>query len=387
MKRIKKITIRLVLFIAIIVIALLVTDNSHVLNGITKTWFIGKSKPDIDDLKYSVVREIKNGVAQPWKKSLRYNINKLSPKMLQDVTDYGSIAYLVIHEDSIVSEHYWEDYNKDSYSNSFSMAKSYLATAIGVAIDDGKIKSVDQKVSEFLPWFNDTELNKSLTIKDLLTMASGIDYGESYANPLGFQAKAYYGDDLRTLVKDYDVAITPGTLWKYEGGNSVLLGMILERATNQSVSDYFSEKIWSKIGTAHPTFWSLDKEEGMEKTFSAIYSNARDFARMGKLYLQDGSWEGKQLVAADYVKHSVEPVMIANKDSEKVDYYGYHWWLGNHNGKPFFHNRGMRGQYVIVVPDDDLIVVRLGHDRPNERKDHLSIDTFDLLDEAYRLIK
>lgn len=387
MKKLKKILLSFLIIIALAILGLIVTGNAHILNGITKTWLIGKSKPDIDDMKYFDLREIKNGEFQPWEKAADYNSKKLSQQLLDDIKTYGTTAFLVIHNDQIISEHYWENYTQETYSNSFSMAKSFMATCIGIAIDEGEIKGVDQKVGDFLPWFKHGELNQKLTVKDLLTMSSGIDYGESYSNPFGFQAKAYYGHDLKSLVKKYDVNIEPGILWKYEGGNSILLGMILEKATGKTVSDYFSEKIWSKIGASKPAFWNLDDEGGMEKTFSAVYSNARDFARMGKLYLNNGKWNNQKIVSQEYVAESLTPVNIKNTEGENVDYYGYHYWLGKYQGKSFFGPRGMRGQYIIVIPQDNLIVVRLGHDRPKTRKDHLTTDTFDYIREAYRLIQ
>ena len=338
----KKILITIISIVLLMILGLLFTGNSHILVGITQTWLLGKSKPDIDDMQNFDLRTIENNSHKPWLKSKSYNQRKLSPSMQKDVKNYGTVAYLVIHNDSIIYEHYWDKYTDTSYSNSFSMAKSYLSAAIGAAIKEKKIKSVNQKVSDFLPWFNNNKLNKSLTIKSLLTMSSGIDFGESYTNPFGFQAKSYYGTDLKTLVKDFTLSYKPDSIWKYEGGNSILLGLILEKATKQSISSYFSDKIWSKIGTRKPAFWNLDKKDGMEKTFSAIYSNARDFARMGKLYLNKGFWDGKQLISKKYIKQSISPINIRDKSGELCLHYGYHWWLGTFNNKNFFSSIGTR---------------------------------------------
>lgn len=387
MKIIKKTVFWLVFIIAIAIVGLLMSGNSHLLNGISKTYFVGKSKPDIDDKDYFDLREIPTGNYQPWNISKQYNAIEISDFISKEAEEFGTVAFLVIHRDSIITEKYWEDYTEDSYSNSFSMAKSYLSILIGIAIDEGKIESVNQKVSDFLPEFSEGELTSELTIEGLLTMTSGIDFGESYSNPFGFQAKAYYGKDLKSLVKPYWVTIAPKTEFKYEGGNSILLGIILEQATGVSISEYFSEKVWKKIGAKHPAYWNLDDENGMEKTFSAVYSNARDFARLGKLYLNDGTWNQEKIISKSYIENSVEPINVKNKAGENVNYYGYHYWLGTYDGKPFYCHRGMRGQYVIVVPEDDLIVVRLGHDRPAERKNNLTIDTYYFLDEAYRILK
>ena len=386
MKYIKRIVWLIFALILLLIIGLKLTGYDYILKAAKVIYPQGHITAFIDDSRFFPVRKIKNGKIWEWPEHKYFNKIKPTDSLLEEHKKMKTVAFLIIKNDSLFSENYYRGYHKDSLSNSFSMAKSFLATCIGVAIDEGKIHSADQKVSDFLPWFNTGKLNQQLTIKDLLTMSSGIDYGESYSNPFGFQAKAYYGHDLRSLVKNYEVKKEPGTLWKYEGGNSILLGMILEKATGKTVSDYFSEKIWSKIGTSQSAFWNLDDEGGMEKTFSAIYSNARDFARMGKLYLNRGKWNSENLVSSSYINQSLTPVNIKNKEGETVDYYGFHYWLGNYHGKKFFGPRGMRGQYIIVIPDDNLIIVRLGHERPKTRKNHLSTDTFDYIDEAYRLI-
>ena len=266
------------------------------------------------------------------------------------------------------------------------MAKSFLATAIGVAIDEGLIEGVDQKVSDFLPRFKDGK-NADLTIKNLLMMSSGINYGESYTNPFGYQAKAYYGTDLIDLTSNYNVEIEPGTVWKYEGGNSVILGQILEKATGQKISTYFGEKVWSKIGAEHAAYWKLDHEDGMENTFSAIYSNPRDFARMAKLYMNKGMYAFRPVVSAEFIEASLTPVKIKDPDGEVVDHYGYHWWLGHYEGKKLFSCQGMRGQYIICIPEDELIIVRLGHTRSEERVDHFPADRKIWIDQAYEFIE
>ena len=133
-----------------------------------------------------------------------------------------------------------------SAPHSFSVAKSLTSLAIGVAIDQELIESHETPVGTILPEFQDG-LNMSLNVEHLLSMSSGIDFGESYSNPFGYMAKAYYGDDLEGLTLRYDVTREPGELWVYEGGNTVLLGSIIEEVTQQTISEYFSEQIWKKI--------------------------------------------------------------------------------------------------------------------------------------------
>jgi CubicO group peptidase (beta-lactamase class C family) len=384
MKTLLKILIVLVSVVLLAILMLFITGNGHVLNGITQTWFVGESKPDIDDMEHFDLRKVEVGNYEPWTSSSSFGDMEIPQAQNDTLEKYETVALLIIRHDSVYFEKYWEGYTDTTYSNSFSMAKSFTSIAIGCAIGDGFIKDVHQKVGDFLPRFKEGE-NAKLEIEHLLQMRSGIPFGESYASPFGYMARAYYGDDLRTETESYSVEFEPGTMWEYEGGNTVILAEILEKATGKTLSEYFSEKVWQKVGARKPAFWNLDREGGLEKAFSAFYSNARDFARLGKLYLDSGRWEGQQIVPEDFVICSAQPVKVEDRFGEVVDWYGYQWWLGEHNGKPFFSARGMRGQYILVVPEDDLIVVKLGHNRPQEKVDHAHTDVYQLLDLGYEL--
>ncbi len=385
MKILKKLLLGFVFLLAILLAVIYSTGNSHIMKGLKNTYLIGKSKPDIDDFGSSDVRKIPIKNPQAWNIGPSYNEKLLSDKSIGELESYDTKAFLVIHKDSIIHEKYWGEYDKHTLSNSFSMAKSILAVAIGVALKEGKIKSLDQKVSEYIDGF-DEGYNSELSIRHLLLMSSGIDFGESYSNPFGYQAKAYYGNDLIELTVPFKASAKPGSFWRYEGGNSVFLGMILKRVTGQEVSEYFSEKVWEKIGAEDDAFWGLDHESGFEKTFSAFYSTARDFSRMGKLYLNNGKWNGEEIVSQVFVEECVSPVESVDSDGNQVDYYGFHWWMGKYNSKEFYCMRGMRGQYVMVVPEDELIVTRLGHERDDVKKDYMPIDMYKYLDAAYEII-
>ena len=205
------------------------------------------------------------------------------------------MAYLIIKDDSIRFERYWDNYSDTSYSNSFSMAKSIVSILTGIAIHDGKIKSITQHVSDFIPSFKEG-MDSLLEIKELLTMSSGIDFEESYTSPIAYPAEAYYGDDLMKVTLKYNVVTKPGLRFKYLSGNTTLLGYIVSVATGKKLSDYASEKLWQQVGAEHPAYWSTDHDNGMEKAYCCFNSDARDFARIGQLYLDSGRWEGKQIV-------------------------------------------------------------------------------------------
>jgi CubicO group peptidase (beta-lactamase class C family) len=371
-KRFIKVILVIIGLLLLCSLGLVITGNGHILSGITKTYLIGKNKPDIDDQEYFHTREIKAGEPIPWEVSSHFNTSTIESGVLHNIQAYETTAFLVIWKDSLFYEEYWLDGGEDVYSNSFSMAKTYTSMAIGAAVQEGLVR-LDQPVGDFIPKYSNGE-NTDLQVRHLLQMSSGIDFGESYTNPFGYQAKAYYGNDLESITLDFDVSTQPGTLWKYEGGNSVLLGLLLEEATGKSLSEYFSEKIWSEIGCEQPAYWNLDDEQGLEKAFSAVYSTARDFAHSGQLMLDSGKYHGNTLIPTEYFEEMVQPVNIMAEDSTMTTHYGLHYWLGEYDGHPFYSLRGMRGQYVITMPWMDAVVVRLGHEKDDVRENNRTVD-------------
>ncbi len=385
MRILKKITIVIISLLLIAALGLYFSGNKHVLNGITKTYFVGKSKPDIDDMTYFDVSNIKADHPEPWAIHNAYNLGMIPLEYLPMVDSMETTALLVFKDDALLFEKYWGNVNEKTTSNSFSMAKSFTAMLVGKAVQEGYIKSLEQPVGDFLPEFREG-ISASLTIRHLLQMTSGIPFGESYSSPFGYMAKSYYGDDLVGETMKFRVEKTPGTLWAYEGGNSVLLGMILEKATGRTVSDYFFQKIWSCIGAENDAHWNLDKEKGLAKTFSGFYATPRDFARIGKLYLQNGVWGKDTILDPAFVHECVTPVNVPDINGEACYWYGLNWWLGQYEGKKLISCRGMRGQYIAIIPEDNLIVVRTGHMQSSERKDHMPPDLFTYLDIASSIV-
>jgi CubicO group peptidase (beta-lactamase class C family) len=381
MRWIKRILLGLLVVIVLAVVALFVTGNSHILNGLTKTYLIGKSKPDIDDMAYFATSTIPADKPEPWSLHSKYNLGAIPKDKMASVDSLGTTAFLVFKNDSLLFEKYWPGSDQHTKTNTFSMAKSFCAMLVGKAIEEGYIKSLDQKVGDFIPEFN-VGKNAELTIRHLMQMASGIPYGESYGNPFGFMAKAYFGNDLIKETLKYKVEKDPGTLWNYEGGNTILLGMVIKKATGRTVSEYFFQKIWSCIGAEESAHWNLDHAGGMEKTFSGFYATARDYARLGKLYEHSGVWGRDTILPPAFVQECITPNGIKDETGEACTWYGMHWWLGNHKGQPFFSCRGMRGQFIAVIPSENLIMVRIGHEQKVERVAHMPPDLHMYLDIA-----
>ncbi|HBG71644.1 MAG: hypothetical protein A2W93_11790 [Bacteroidetes bacterium GWF2_43_63] len=356
MKIIKRILLGLLLIMVVANLVILVTGNSY----LYKTLIY--QQVGIDDFEIFHNRTIEAGTPTGILNGT-YKI-ELPDSFRKFMIETEVTALLVLQNDSIVYEEYWDGYGPDTVSGSFSVAKTIVSIMIGIAIDEGKIKSVDQKVCDFLPEFSDG-MNAKLTIKHLLTMSAGFNWNESYASLFSPTTKAYYGNDLRDMVENLDVVVEPGTFHEYQSISQVVLAIILEKVTGKSLSEYTSEKLWKPLGATHDALWSLDHEDGLEKAYCCFNSNARDFSRIGSLFLHKGELNGKRIVSEEYVKSSVQPCMIPDETGNPCDYYGYSWWVSKVDGHVFFYARGILGQYVIVVPDFNLVIVRLGRIRPD----------------------
>jgi CubicO group peptidase (beta-lactamase class C family) len=326
----------------------------------------------IDDLDLFEHRSVQTAQGVEWPLSKNYN-QKEMPKYLRDtLVKYETVSFVVIKNDSILREEYWNGYSDSSLTNSFSMAKSIVGVLIGLAINEGKIKSLDQKVGDFIPEFK-TGSRSQLTIRHLITMSAGLGWNESYASLFSPTTEAYYGTDLYGLVTKEEVVTTPGKEFNYQSGSTQLLGIVVEKATGKHLADYASEKLWKPLQAMHAAEWSLDKKDGMEKAYCCFYSNARDFARIGSLYMHHGKWNGVQLLDSTYVAESVTPAPL--DDSGKPNkVYGYHWWIDDIDGTPIFYCRGILGQYIVVIPEKKIVFVRLGHRRGEKKSDGSLLD-------------
>lgn len=271
MKRLKKTLLIISSILVIVFLLIIVSGNAHLFKAVASTYLVGKTGPSIDDHAIFESREVANGEHQQWEFGKHYN-KVYDKKLLTEIEQLNPAAFLVVKHDKIVYEKYWDNYNENSLTNSFSVAKTFIGLLIGIAIDEGKINSVNDPVGNYLPQYNE---NPELTIKHLLTMSSGINFDESYKSPFGHMAKAYYGTDIEKLNENYSVSETPGKNWKYLGGNTIILSLILEQVTGTSISEYMSKKVWQPIGAKNPALWSLDKKDGREKSYCCFYSNAR----------------------------------------------------------------------------------------------------------------
>jgi len=265
-----------------------------------------------------------------------------------------TIAFLIIRRDTIIYESYFDGYEETYLIPAYSMAKSFLSILTGCAIDDGLIQSVADPLTKYLPELKDNGLDE-VKIEHLLQMTSGIKNNEDHKYYMG---NLYYGRNAWKIISDLDLEKKPGTEFCYLNVNAELLGFVLERALNgKTVTQYMEEKIWQPLGMEYDASWSLDrKKNGMEKTFCCINACARDYAKIGRLFLEKGKWNGRQIVSGEWVEKSVRP----DTTNGSVSYYHYMWWLPSPNGD--YLAAGRKGQFVYVNPSKNLIIVRLGKD-------------------------
>jgi CubicO group peptidase (beta-lactamase class C family) len=276
-----------------------------------------------------------------------------------------TLAFLVVHDDRLVYERYYDRATRETLQTSFSVAKSFVSTLVGIAIDAGLIGSVDDRVTDYLPELAERDPRfKQITLRHLLTMSSGIRYreGAAFPWPFGDDTYTYYGVDLRDIALNrVRIDGPPGQAWEYNNYHPLLLGLVLERATGRSVSDFMATRLWQPLGAEADATWSLDSDgSGFEKMESGLNARPADYARFGLLLLHNGKWNARRIVSEDWVRAATG----ADSTTDPAYYYGYRyfWWLDvERPGR--FYALGKYGQYIYVAPDADAVVVRLGRDR------------------------
>ena len=337
---------------------------------------------DVNDYQKFPARDMGHGTGTFYfkegldEKEIRSNFetHPLVEDMQALLGDSKTQAFIVIQDDTVVYEMYADGIERDSIVTSFSVAKSFTSALIGIAVADGYIGSVNDPITNYIPELaeRDPEFER-ITIRDLLMMSSGIKYVEfPFLN--GDDSLTYYHPDLRQItISETEIIGQPGEYFMYNNYHPLLLGMILERATGQPVAKYLEEKIWQPIGMEFPGSWSLD-ESGFEKMESGINARAIDFAKFGRLFLNNGNWEGVQVIPEDWVAESIkedpvfqDPICHGTSFGPELfevaegGYYQYMWYgLNRENGADDFFAAGKYGQYIYISPQVNLIIIRNG---------------------------
>ena len=372
-------TLKWIAIIFAVLIALIYAfDVDYILKGTRVIYLTGNNTAYLSDYKHFDNRIIEpSPIAEPWEKHNKYNTIEETEELAAINKLRETKAFLVIKNDSIIFEKYFDGYSESSKSNSFSMAKSITVSLLGKAIMDGKIRSFDQPVGDFFDEYK-TGFGAELTIGNLASMSSGMEWSEKYYSIINITSESYLTDDLRSLILKQKIIKKPGQKFRYSSGDTQLLGMVIEKATNTNLSEYLRNNFIIPMGFENQALWQLDSEEnGMEKAYCCFASNAKDFARFGKLYKNNGKWNNEVLLDSTFINKATNPVF------DTSPYYGYGWWLYNYNGKKVFTMNGHRGQFVIVFPEEDIIIVRLGD--KNQEGDNDDGDLYKYISEGYNL--
>ena len=379
-KFLKWLAISLVSLVLVLLIAMHAFGVDYILKGVYVIYMQGHQTAYLDDYRYFDNHKIDAGTPQPWAKSIAYNSVPLTDSLKRIHERWGSVAYVIIHQDSVWFEEYYGGYSDSSKSNSFSMAKSITAALLGKALEEGKVSSLQQKVKDFVPELAGP-FAEALTMENLVSMSSGITWDESYYNPFSITTRLYFDKDIQGAIPALPVDKQPGLKFIYQSGDTQMLGIALQRATKSTLSELMSTYFWKPMGAEHSAIWQVDSEKyGIEKAYCCIASNAKDFARFGKLYLNHGRWNGQQLLDSAYVAKSIQPRYPESPQ------YGYGWWMGQYKDKRYFYMDGHLGQYVIVVPQDELIIVRLGHGIDKIGRNNPQSSFYNFIDQAYQML-
>lgn len=358
-----------------------VSDNGHLWNGLRQCYLRGYKNAQIDDLRFQETRTIPAAEhPRPWPLHSRYGDVVIPADVLDSTRQWRTIGLAIIHRDSLLL-----DWSNDRIpgadtmrTNSFSVAKTLTAMAVGAAEKEGLLK-VSDPVSQYLPRFSEGA-DAALTIEHVLQMRTDIPYGENYKNPFGFMAKCTYGEDILDRLPHYHVEGEAGVPWKYQGGNTMLLQEILLQVIDMPLGAWFASRIWEPLGATASAEWGVDNA-GHERNYGCFYTTAPEFARFGQLLLDSGKVDGQVVLEPDFVRRMTTPIGPL-PDGTDIQHYGYQIWMGKHEGHSFQSLQGLHGQYVIAVPDLELVVVRTGFFRPKGKLRAIDLDVYSTIDFA-----
>ena len=273
-------------------------------------------------------------------------------------------AFIIIRNDSILYEKYSEGYSDTTLTTVFSGAKSMVSILLGQALKDGAIKSLSQKVTDYIPELKVNPAFQNITLKNLLDMKSGLEFKDAFGGVVkaffSDEAKYYYTHDMKAELMNVKLVNKPGTVWKYKSIDPILLGWVIVHATGKTLEKYTEDKLWKKIGAQNNATWGLDHEEGLVNTASRFQVTAIDWAKVGRLYLNNGKYNYHQVVPEDWVKKSIS---IGNEKPASAkgwqkSAHHYLWWIPQVGECGDFAAEGMRGQRLYVDPKTNTIIVQ-----------------------------
>ena len=286
--------------------------------------------------------------------------------------DTKTSALLVIQDDVIRYENYFFGGDEATVFSSNSMGKSFVSALMGFAVADGFIDSVNDPLGKYIPEFVGTDL-ENIPIKACLQMASGIDFDED-TDMNSFSMRTLMGTPAMEVIAGYGVQEPPFTYRRYLSINTEILGQVIKNATGKGLGEYMEEKLWTRIGSAHDAYWTLNN--GTELANGGLSISLRDYARFARLYLHEGNWNGEQLLPRDWIRNSLDISADyskpgANNDGYNAIGYGYQWWVPEGDQGEFMAI-GVYGQFLYVNPEQNVIIVKVNAD-PDFMAEHYEL--------------
>ncbi|MDF7816547.1 serine hydrolase [Runella sp. MFBS21] len=352
--------------------------------------YVQRGDVDIIDYKQHPTRQVLASTRpEPWPLDSNFNKAVVSQNLLDTLEKYRTTAFLVFQDGKLLYEKYGENTDTSSLSQSFSAAKSIISMLVGIALNENKIRSLDQPVKAYLGAFAEGEKSK-ITIRHCLTMSTGLDWHEKDKGFFSNNALGYYGENIEGVIEHLDSEKPAGKEFEYRSGDTEILALILEKIYNKKIADLASEKIFQLIGSETDAVWMLDKPKGREKAFCCFALTARDFARFGHLMLWNGNWKGRQIVSEGYMKEAQRPAsyLLDPKTQLPLQAYGYQFWMQSYKGISTVSMRGLLGQLIWAIPSKNAVVVRLGHkESPQKVENYFKKDSEIYLEAALQVLE
>jgi len=317
---------------------------------------------------------------------VRYQYDGTTRRLDDFLAATSTTGFLVIQSDRIVDERYFLGAGEDSQLTSWSVAKSFISALIGTAIDRGEIAGVERPITDYVPALRQSGYD-GVPIRDILQMSSGVRFDEDYANPFSdvnwmFMRSFLFGGRINATPEGVRRARPPGRQFDYVSVDTQALGMLLTRATGKPIAALAEERLWRPLGMEHDAFWITDRAgaDGMEYAFCCLNATVRDYAKLGRLFLRGGDWNGHRIVSEPWVRESVTPGRpdLVNAGQYTPDWaigYQYQWWVPEGpDGE--FTGIGVWGQYLYVNPAANSIIVKTSVDPGFDTRDMETITAF-----------
>ena len=343
---------RVLSVLIVLFLALKFSPYEYLIKGVKGAYFDGYTSAHIYDRKHFDQREIPvfNAIPLPISKTSK---RVMDPQTREKIETYKTAGLVVVEQDEIVLEEYWNSHEPSTMSNSFSMAKSIITMLVQIAVQDGYIDSWDDPITKYIPEYEIPEGVAEPTLRHFSTMTAGMQIKENYKAPFSKTAKLYYGDNVIETALSIPVGKHPaGEVFEYQSAQTQILTIALSRAVGESISSYANRELFAKAGFESAATWHLDQAEGLELGFCCVNASVRDYAKLGQLVLHHGYIDGQSVVDSSFLA-------MASRGYRSPE-YGHGFWIYPEPNQNVFAFRGMLGQEIIIDRLHSRVIVRVG---------------------------